>query len=63
MRNVRVSCAALAVFSTMVTLTMSGALAAREGYQVLWHGQWVDYVEDGDYAITPATLDRTGAPT
>ncbi len=56
MRNVRVSCAALAVFSTMVTLTMSGALAAREGYQVLWHGQWVDYVEDGDYAVTDGDI-------
>ncbi len=42
-------------FGTALFISMPAA-AATEVFRTLWHGQWVDYVEQGDVAITDGDI-------
>ncbi len=37
-------------------LSVSTPAAATEVFRTLWHGQWVDYVEQGDVAVTDGDI-------
>jgi Astacin (Peptidase family M12A) len=55
---VSVATAAAAVVATAaaVALALSGPAFAAEKFRTFWRGQWVDYVEIGDYAITEGDI-------
>ena len=53
-RNKFLSLAGLCL-ATMLSLGAPPA-AATEVFRTLWHGQWVDYVEQGDVAITDGDI-------
>lgn len=55
MRGERFVLAGLAALVTVVSM-LGGTAVAREGFRVLWHGQWVDYVEEGDYAVAEGDI-------
>ncbi len=38
------------------TLFLSAPATATEVFRRLWHGQWVDYVEQGDVAVTDGDI-------
>lgn len=37
-------------------LAATQAVAATERFRTLWHGQWVDYIEEGDFAVTEGDI-------
>ena len=46
--------AALAVAGSLLAAMQAGA--ATERFRTLWHGQWVDYIEEGDFAVTEGDI-------
>ncbi|MBL8311793.1 MAG: hypothetical protein JNL19_15330 [Burkholderiales bacterium] len=40
----------------LALFTIADTAVAREGYRTFWRGQWVDYVEEGDFAVTDGDI-------
>ena len=46
----------LVLLSTLVLAAATPASAETERFRTLWHGQWVDYIEQGDFAVTEGDI-------
>ncbi len=44
------------VLSVIIAIAICSSVLATEKFRTFWRGQWVDYVEVGDYAITEGDI-------
>jgi len=56
MRSTRSRLIVTAVATLLAAATAFNAVAANERFRTFWRGQWVDYVEVGDLAITEGDI-------